>query len=97
MARNSRWSPDEKIRIVLESLNTNISMSDLCRKYNLTPATFYQWKEKFIHGGKLALTGGLKDPSKEKEQEVERLKKLIGELTIANDAMKQVLQAEGKK
>ena len=97
MARNSRWSPDEKIRIVLESLNTNISMSDLCRKYNLTPATFYQWKEKFIHGGKLALTGGLKDPSKEKEAEVERLKKLIGELTIANDAMKQVLQAEGKK
>ena len=97
MPRSSRWSPDEKIRIVLESLNTNISMSELCRKYNLTPGTFYQWREKFIHGGRLALTGGLKDPGKEKELEVERLKKLIGELTIANDAMKQVLQGSGKK
>lgn len=43
------------------------------------------------------MTGGLKDPGKEKDAEVERLKKLIGELTIANDAMKQVLQGEGKK
>jgi len=97
MPRNSRWSPEDKIRIVLESLNTNISMSELCRKYSLTPNTFYQWREKFIHGGKLALSGGLKDPGKERDAEVERLKKLIGELTIANDAMKQVLQGEGKK
>jgi len=97
MPRNSRWSPEDKIRIVLESLNTNISMSELCRKYSLTPNTFYQWREKFIHGGKLALSGGLKDPGKENDAEVERLKKLIGELTIANDAMKQVLQGSGKK
>ncbi len=97
MPRSSRWSPEDKIRIVLESLNTNITLSELCRKYNLNPNVFYSWREKFIQGGKLALTGGLKDPVREKDAEVERLKKLIGELTIANDAMKQVLQGEGKK
>ena len=32
MPRNSRWSPDDKIRIVLESLNTNISMSELSQE-----------------------------------------------------------------
>jgi transposase-like protein len=91
------WTAEEKIRIVLESMNTNITIAELCRKYSVNPNVFYHWKEKFIQGGKLALSGGLKDPAKEKEAENERLKKLIGELTIANDAMKKVLQGEGKK
>ncbi|MHB1867685.1 MAG: transposase [Nitrososphaerales archaeon] len=91
------WAPDEKIRIVLESMTTNITLAELCRKYNLNPNVFYHWKEKFVQGGKLALSGGLKDPAKEKYAENERLKKLIGELTIANDAMKKVLSGEGKK
>ncbi|MDG6998288.1 MAG: transposase [Nitrososphaerota archaeon] len=91
------WAPEDKVRIVLESLNTNISLSELCRKYALSPAVFYHWREKFIQGGKLALAGALKDPQKEKYAENERLKKLIGELTIANDAMKKVLAGEGKK
>ena len=98
-ARRTRkiWSPEDKVRIVLESLNTDISLSALCRKYALNPGVFRYWRDKFMHGGKLALQGGLKDPAKEKEAENERLKKLIGELTIANDAMKKVLQGEGKK
>jgi transposase-like protein len=91
------WTPEEKLRIVLESLNTNITLAELCRKYAVSPTVFYHWKEKFIEGGRLALSGALKDPIKERDAEVERLKKLIGELTIANDAMKQVLQGAGKK
>ena len=64
----------------------------------ISPTVFYQWREKFVQGGKLALSGGLKNPSKEKQAEVERLKKLHRRIvTIANDAMKQVLQGEGKK
>ncbi|MDE2589484.1 MAG: transposase, partial [Patescibacteria group bacterium] len=57
VARNRR-SAEEKIRIVMESLTTNIGMAELCRKYNIQPPTFYQWKERFIDGGKTALTGG---------------------------------------
>jgi len=96
MPYKGRWTPEDKIRIVLESLNTNISMSELCRKYNLTPGTFYQWRDKFVQGGKLALSGALKDPTKEKDAENERLKKLIGELTIANDSFKKVLEGRRK-
>jgi hypothetical protein len=28
-----RWTAEEKIRIVLESLNTSIGIAELCRKY----------------------------------------------------------------
>ena len=93
----SKWTLEDKIRIVLESINTNIPLADLCRKYDVSPNAVYDWKEKFMEGGKLALSGGLKNPASEKEAEIDRLKKLIGELTIANDAMKKVLQGEGKK
>ena len=72
------WAPEDKVRIVLESLNTNVTLSELCRKYAVSPAVFYNWREKFVQGGKLALSGALKNPAKEKQAEVERLKKLIG-------------------
>jgi transposase-like protein len=31
-------------------------MAELCRKYAVNPTVFYGWKEKFIEGGKQALT-----------------------------------------
>lgn len=95
MVYQSKWKPEDKIRIVMESINTSISISELCRKYGVVPNTFYQWKERFLESGKLGLSGGLTkngDASRELENENERLKKLIGELTIANDALKKALE-----
>ena len=97
MVHRSRWAPDEKVRVVLESLNTNITVAELCRKHGLKPPAFYAWRVKFFQGGKVALAGQLKDPSKEMEAENERLKKLIGELTIANDSFKKTLEATGRR
>ncbi len=91
------WTPEEKIRIVLELMNTSTTLADLSRKYSVNPNLIYKWKEKFIDGGRLALSGGIRDPAREKDAEIEMMKKLIGELTIANDAMKKVLTGEGKK
>ena len=90
-----RWTPEEKIRIVLESLNTSIGMAELCRKYAVNPTVFYAWKEKFIEAGKQALTRSTRNIGEgELQAENERLKQLIGELTIANDAFKKSLQGE---
>ena len=89
------WTGDEKIRIVMESMNTNITLAELCRKYNLNANVFYHWKEKFLDGGKAALMSrGIKDANQELTSENERLKTLIGELTIANDSFKKILEGE---
>jgi transposase len=71
-------------------LTTNITLAELCRKYNLKPNVFYSWKQKFIEGGKMALTSSGENINKQLQAENERLKKLIGELTIANDAFKKI-------
>lgn len=89
------WTGEEKTRIVMESLNTNITLAGLCRKYNVNSNVFYHWKEKFIEGGRAALMSkGFKDTNQELLAENERLKKLIGELTIANDSFKKILEGD---
>ncbi|MDR4492295.1 MAG: transposase [Candidatus Nitrosocosmicus sp.] len=75
---SSRWTIDDKIKIVMESLTTNITLAELCRKYNLKPNVFYRWKQKFIEGGRLVLTTdgttGENNINKQLQAENERLK-----------------------
>lgn len=98
MVFRSRWSAEQKIAVVMESLNTNISVAELCRKNNVTPNAFYGWREKFLEAGKMSLSGQLNTHAgKGINDENERLKKLIGELTIANDALKKALMEGGKR
>jgi transposase len=82
----------------MESMTTNITLAELCRKYNLKPNVFYRWKQRFMEAGRLALSTGLSGENNINKQllaENERLKRLIGELTIANDAFKKTLESGG--
>lgn len=94
MTKNT-FDPQIKIQIVLEFFTTNISTAELCRKHNLSPQTFQTWKEKFLHGGKQALQTRGKKTTDTHVKEIDNLKKIIGELTIVNDALKKTL--EGNK
>ncbi|MDR4512119.1 MAG: transposase [Nitrososphaeraceae archaeon] len=95
--KSRRWTPQDKTMIVMESLTTTITVAELCRKYNLNPNVLYNWKQKFIEGGKSALSCSSKDNiNKDLETENEHLKRIIGEQTIAIDAFKKTLET-GKK
>jgi transposase-like protein len=79
-----KWTSEDKTRIVMESLTTNITVAELCRKYNLNPNVLYNWKQKFIEGGRMALSGSNKENiNKDLKTENERLKKIISEQTIS--------------
>lgn len=89
----SKFTSAEKSRIILEFLNTNITTAELCRKHNIAPQTYYQWRDKFIAGGKASLNGTPNgDVCKNLQNENDSLKRLIGELTIANDILKKTLE-----
>ena len=91
-----RWTAEDKAKIVIESLTTSAGTVDICKKYGLSPNTFYPWREKFLDGGKAALTGS---PSSRTIRTIQKenttLKTLVGEITLANDALKKAL--EGRK
>lgn len=48
---NKKRTPQEKIGIMMEFFNTNISTAELCCKHNVSPVTLQDWKNKFLDGG----------------------------------------------
>ena len=89
----TKFTPEQKVQIVLESIKTNISTAELCRKHNVHPTTFQVWRQQFLDAGKARLTHhGNANPTKSSKKEIDNLKRIIGELTIANDVLKKTLE-----
>ena len=42
-AARRKYTPEEKIRIVLEGFRREVTVSDLCRREGIKPGTFYAW------------------------------------------------------
>ncbi len=91
--KKTRWSTDEKIRIVLQTFKPETSVAELCRQHNLVPRTVYLWREKFLAGGRSSLDGSdAARQSKRHKREVESLKRIIGGYVVANEALKKTLE-----
>src|SRR5665213_1597091 len=45
--RRRRWSEDEKLRIVVESLNGPRLVSATARRYGISPGLLYTWRRAF--------------------------------------------------
>ena len=49
-ATRRRYTPEEKIRIVLEEFRREATVSDLCRREGINPANYYSWTKEFGGG-----------------------------------------------
>ena len=90
--KRTRFTPDEKVRIVLQTFNPETSVAELCRRHNLAPRTVYAWKERFLEVGRSSFEGA--DAGRREQRhnrEVSDLKRLIGEYAVANAALKKTL------
>ncbi len=76
-----KFSADEKIRIVVESLRGEISISELCRREGIQPSLFYRWSKQFLEAGKNGLTRETKRDAS--DDEVCELKSENEQLKIA--------------
>jgi transposase-like protein len=50
-----RFAPEEKIRIVLDGLRGEQSISELCRRAGIASNLYYRWSKDFLEGGKKQL------------------------------------------
>ena len=95
-ATRKRYSPDEKIRIVLEGLRGSVPIKELCRRENLTTVTYYKWSKSFLDSGKNGLTNDTKrdatsDEVKHLKGEVDALKRAVAEQVLENQRLKKSL------
>ena len=51
-----KFNAEEKIRIVLEGLRGELSVSELCRREGIAPTLYYRWSKDFLDAGKNGLT-----------------------------------------
>lgn len=73
--------------VLLNRADKGEKISGLCREVGISEATFYNWRIKY--GG--LIVNELKR-IKELEDENARLNRMFSELSLVNDALKQVLE-----
>ena len=74
----------------MEALTGSTSIVEICRRYNVTSSAFYKWRDAFIAGGTASLEPGKSSKEVQLRNEVEGLKTIIGELTVANETLKKI-------
>ena len=82
-----------KLEVVLAGLRSEDSIREICKQHGIETKTYYKWKNAFLEGGKLGLSGegGEAGDSRARELEAEnkRLKELVADLSIENHLLKK--------
>ena len=52
-----KYTPEEKVRIVIEGIRGEISVSALCRREGINPGVYYKWLKDYMEAGKSRLKG----------------------------------------
>ena len=55
----ARKYTEEQIIAVLKEAEAGTKVAELCRKYGMSDATYYNWKAKNITGQTLSVDGGM--------------------------------------
>lgn len=91
-----RFSPEDKIRIVLEGLRGEDSIAAICRREGIHNNLYYKWSKDFLEAGKKRLQGDTIREANSNEvstmrQENGQLKELVAELLLKNRVLKKSL------
>jgi len=82
--KKSRFK-EEKIIQILKEGESGVAVAEICRKYGMSDATYYNWKSKY-HGmtvNELKRLKGL-------EEENRRLKEIVAEQTLDIKCLKAI-------
>jgi putative transposase len=81
---------EEQIVQILREADTAPTRAEVCRKYGISEWTYHRWKKQY-QGLEVSQLRKLK----QLESENVRLKKLVAEQALANEALKESLEKRG--
>jgi transposase len=87
VASKRKYTPEEKIRIVLEGFRREVAVNELCRREGIKPGAYYAWTKDFMEAGKERLTRDtVRDATRQEIDELKRdnaeLKQLVADLSL---------------
>ena len=84
--KKSRFTENQIVSILKEA-DAGAKVKEICRRHGVSDATFYNWKSKY--GGMQA--SDLKR-LRETEAELSKLKRMYADLSMENDALKDLIE-----
>lgn len=89
-----RWTADQKLKILDEARQAGQSVSEVCRRHQISAGQFYTWEKLARVGAREALQShgrGAKapDPTADLQAEVTRLRAVVAELSAENLTLKK--------
>ncbi len=94
VAARRKYTPEEKVRIVLEGFRREVAVKDLCRREGIKPGAYYAWTKDFMEAGKERLTrDAARDATRQEIEQIKRentdLKRLVADLSLEGYRLKK--------
>lgn len=97
-----QFTPDQKFKIIKEQMTTKTSVTEICKKYDISAGNFYKWQEKFLAGALESFKRLDDGPTKaelrkidEQEKKINKMQSAITEIVQENIDLKKSLGERG--
>lgn len=81
-----------KTKVVLEALKERQTVKELAQEFEITPQQINTWKREFLKDADAVFSKGEKSKKSEEQEKKDQLLKVIGELKVENDFLKNALR-----
>ena len=90
MGRKYRtFTPDFKLDTVMEGFRGEKSIAQICRERKIKDTQYYKWRDTFLQQAANVLDAQNGNKSKDLEDRIAELERMIGQLTIENEILKK--------
>ncbi len=101
MQRRRRYTAEEKVRLVEQTMQPGMTVSAVARLYGVAPSLLFQWRRRMSEGGQEAVRADEKvvplSRVRELEGRVRELERLLGRKTMETEILREALEAARPK
>lgn len=101
IARRRRFTAEQKMAIIAETMQPGVSMSYVARRHGLSPSLVFRWKSLMSQGGREAVRADddvvPASEARRLEEKVRELERLLGRKTIEVEILKEALDLARSK
>src|SRR5262249_38330465 len=84
-----RWTAKRRVALVLSLLKAETTAAEAARRHGLKVAEVEEWRDRFLLGAENALRARPREEEALREEELNRLKRKVGELTMDLDILRE--------
>lgn len=99
--RRRKWSVEEKRQIIEETYQKGSSVSQVARKYDITPSQLFYWRRMMEQGALKGISSQEelvpKSQVKDLEKRVRELERMLGKKTLENEILKEAVRIGREK